>query len=167
MTGPRSRPDPKPLLAEARAAAALPNQPLALYRALDRALGQAVGHKLFTIMVLHPDGTAERIYSNQPVVYPVAGRKIMTATPWGEYVLKGKRPYLGRTPADIRWAFYDHELIAKLGCGSVINLLVMQGDAIVGTVNLLHEALWYDERDLEIGAPFAALLAPALLKHRG
>jgi hypothetical protein len=167
MTSPHSRPDPKPLLAEARAAAALPDQPLALYRALDRALGLAIGHKLFTLAVTHADQTAERVYSNQPDAYPVAGRKSMAGSPWAKHVLVGKRAYLGRTPADIRWAFYDHELIASLGCGSVINLPVLHEGELLGVVNMLHEALWYDERDLEIGAPFAQFLAPALLRRRG
>ena len=94
------------------------------------------------------------------------GRKAMGPTPWGERVLAGKRPYLGRTLDDIRWAFYDQELIESLGCGSVINLLVMYGGTLLGTVNMLHEEGYYTDEDLETGVPFAALLVPALLARR-
>jgi hypothetical protein len=96
----------------------------------------------------------------------VGGRKTIAATPWGEQVIKGRRPFLGRTKADIRWAFYDHELIDSLGCGSAINLLVQYDGALIGTVNMLHEEHFYDAPDLATGAPFAALLTAAYLTLR-
>lgn len=156
------------LMQQAVAAAAEPGQPDRLYAALDHALGRAVGHKLFTMMVLHADsGEAERVYSNMPEAYPVAGRKATQDSPWYQQVIRERRPFLGPTMADVRWAFFDHELIASLGCGSAINLLVQYDGEVLGTVNMLHEEHYYQPDDLATGAPFAALLAPTYLRLRG
>ena len=159
--------DPWTSLDEAVRAAATPGQPTVLFDAVERALGHVIGHKLFTILEVDLEmGDLERLYTNMAEAYPVKGRKAMGPTPWGEWVLDGKRPYLGRTREDIRWAFYDHELIESLGCGSVINLLVMYDGTLLGTVNMLHEEGYYTDDDLDTGVPFAALLAPALLARR-
>lgn len=153
-------------LTECTAAIGLAGQPRVGFRAVEAALGRLIGHKLFTLMLLDADrGEAERVYSNWPDVYPVHGRKPLGAmTDWGRHVIEGRRPFLGRTAADIRWAFFDHELIASLGCSSVVNLLVTFNGALLGTVNMLHEEHYYREADQDIGAPFAQLLAPIYLQ---
>jgi len=151
-------------LNEAIAAMAEPNQPSVLFQALEKTMGAAIGHKLFTVAVYRGDASAERVYSNNPTAYPVGGRKAMQDTPWGKHVIHGRKPYLGRTRADIRWAFYDHELIESLGLGSVINLPVQYDGALLGVINMLHEEGYYQESDLAIGAPFAALLAATFIR---
>ncbi len=159
-------PDPWPAMQEAAAALGAPGQPQALYAALDRVLGKLLGAKLFTIMVRYDSGESERLYSNQPGPYPVGGRKQMKDTPWFRDVILARKHYLGRTAADVRWAFFDHELIAKLGCGSVVNLLAIHDGTVVGAINMLHEEGWYDERHIAAGAPFAQLLVPAFARLR-
>ena len=152
-------------LTDCTAAMALPGQPKAGFETVDAALGRLIGHKLFTLMILDEEaGEAERVHSNQPDAYPVLGRKPLGAlTDWGRHVIEGRQPYLGCTAEDIRWAFFDHELIASLGCGSVINLLVLHDGRLLGTANLLHEENYYGQADCDIGAPFAQLLAPLYL----
>jgi hypothetical protein len=158
--------DPWPALCEAAAALTQPGQPAPIFATLDRVMTRLIGAKLFTILKRLPEtGEVERLYTNQPKTYPVGGRKQPQDTEWYRQVILAKRHYLGRTAADIRWAFADHELILSLGCESVINLLVIHDDAILGSVNLLHEAQWYGESDLALGAPFAQLLIPALLRR--
>lgn len=153
-------------LADCTVAIGRTGQPLTGFDAVEAALGRLIGHKLFTLMLLDSGrGEAERVYSNQPEAYPVLGRKPLGAmTDWGRHVIEGRRPFLGRTAADIRWAFFDHELIASLGCASVINLLVTFNGALLGTVNMLHEEDYYREYDQEIGAPFAQLPVPLYLQ---
>jgi hypothetical protein len=161
------RVDPGPHLAAVAAVATLAGQPRALHGALDAALGAVLGHRLFTLMRFHADsGESERIYTTHPREYPVGGRKALNATPWTEQVLRRQQPYLGRTPADVRAVFFDHALIASLGCGSVLNLPVAWNGRVLGTINLLHEAGWYDEGDAPIGLVFAALAIPAYLEGR-
>ncbi|MBF8288327.1 MAG: histidine kinase, partial [Candidatus Rokubacteria bacterium] len=59
---------------------------------------------------------------------------------------------------------FDHALILSLGCASVLNLPVVWDGRTLGTINLLHEAGFYDEGDVPVGQIFAALAAPALLE---
>lgn len=158
------RVDPVPHLHAVAAAASRAGQPEPLFQALDRALGAVLGHKLFTVLLRHAhSGESERRYTNQPKAYPVGGRKALNPTPWAQQVIHERRPYIGRTAADIRAVFFDHEIIASLGCASVINVPVVYDARVLGTLNLLHEEGWYDDGDVEIGLTFAALTAPALL----
>ena len=151
------------LLAGVVKALAAPVQPGVGFEALERAFDQALGHKLFTILLFHHDsGDSERFYSNQPEAYPVGGRKALNPTFWSDHVLRQQRPYIGRSYEDIRAVFFDHELIRSLGCESVLNLPVVLGGRTLGTVNLLHEAGWYDDADLEIGGVLAAHAIPGL-----
>jgi hypothetical protein len=158
------RVDPRPHLDAVAAVATMPGQPHALFAALDGALGAVLGHRLFTLMRYHADsGDSERIYTTHPGAYPVGGRKPFNPTAWTEQVLRRQQPYLGRTPADVRAVFFDHALIASLGCGAVLNLPVVWDGRTLGTINLLHEAGWYDETDARVGLLFAALAIPAYL----
>jgi hypothetical protein len=158
------RTDPRPHLEAVAAVSTLPGQPQALFGALDAALGAVLGHRLFTLMRYHVrTGESERVYTTHPHEYPVGGKKPLNPTAWTEQVLRRQQPYLGRTPADVRAVFFDHELIASLGCGSVLNLPVVWDGRVLGTINLLHEASWYDDTDTPVGLLFAALAIPAYL----
>jgi len=158
------RVDPRPHLEAVAAVATLPGQPQALFGALEAALGAVLGHRLFTLMRYHArTGESERIYTSHPREYPVGGKKALNPTAWTEQVLRRQQPYLGRTPADVQTVFFDHALIASLGCGSVLNLPVVWDGRVLGTINLLHEAHWYDETDAPVGLLFAGLAIPAWL----
>ena len=160
----RARPKADPLLCAVATAQGKEDQPGTLFAALDQALKAAIGHKLFTILAY--DGStreAARIYSNLPASYPVGGRKRLAPGPWTEAVLDRGEAYIGRTDADLRAAFPDHELIASLGCASVLNVPVRWRGHTLGSLKLLHEAHWYGEDDIAASLPFAQLALPALL----
>ena len=158
------RGDPTPHLAAVAASLAATGQPDAAFAALERALGAAIGHKLFTILVYHADADeSERRYTNQPESYPVGGRKKPNPGRWTEQVLGRKLPFIGYDAADIAEVFGDHALIASLGCASVLNLPVVWNGRLLGTLNLLHEARWYGEGDVPTGKLFAALATAPLL----
>jgi len=167
MSGPITpdgrRVDPTPHLAAVASAMARPGQPAATYAALEAAMEAVLGHRLFTILRYHADsGESERVWTNRPAAYPVAGRKALNPTFWSRQVLQERRPYLGRTAADLREVLFDHELIASLGCASVLNLPVVWDGRVLGTINLLHEAEWYVETDVAVGLAFAGFAVPAL-----
>jgi hypothetical protein len=160
----RRRVDPLPQLAAVAAAQLAAPQPDATFRALDVAMGATLGHKLFTCLLHNPEAReSERRYTNQPAAYPVGGRKPVQPTAWTRRLFEEHRPYIGYTEADIREVFFDHALIASLGCASVLNLPVVHRGDTLGTINLLHEARWYDEGDVPLGRVFAALAVPAFL----
>lgn len=141
-------------------------QPAPLYKAVHSAIDRLIGAKLLTILAVLPDRSVERLYTNDPVNYPLLGRKPANETAWSRTVISGKRSYLGRTYEDVKSVFFDHELIRSLGCESVINFAVVNDDRVVGLLNVLHEANHYDEADVALGEPFAQLLAPAFLSIR-
>ncbi len=147
-----------PLLAQ-------PDQPHALYRALDATLAAAVGHRLFTLLYVDGDEMG-RVYSNRPQEYPTARRKPMGPTPWGRHVIGGVQPFLGPTLADVRWAFFDHPLIEGMGLGSTLNVPVVYDGACLGTLNLLDVEHHYHAGHVAPVAAFAPLLVPAFLEAR-
>ena len=162
---PRPETDPLPhLLAVARAMRS-PASPEAALTALDAAMGATIGHKLFTCLLHHPAAReSERRYTNQPAAYPVGGRKPVPDSAWARRLFVEREPYIGYTADDIREVFFDHALIASLGCASVLNVPVVHDGRTLGVLNLLHEARWYDEADAPVAQVFAALAAPAFLK---
>ncbi len=137
-------------------------QPQPLLAAVHDALDELVGAKLFTVLKTLPDGSTERIYTNDPVVYPLSGRKPRNVTSWYETVILARRHYLGPTKDHIRTVFFDHETIFGLGCGSVINVLVIHDDRVLGAINMLHQEHWYRPDHLETAEPFAQYLVPVL-----
>jgi hypothetical protein len=141
-------------------------QPNALLAELDRALDQAVGHRLFTVLVLNEEvGQNQRYYSNQPKAYPVGGSKPIdrSSALYKDVILAGK-PRICYNYDDIKRAFFDHELIRSLGCESAVNYPVRWNGKTIGTLNLLHQAGWYNETNVAAVGPFAALSVPALLE---
>lgn len=152
-------------LADLLATLGLPGQPETAYRALDAATRAVPGHRLFTL--LYVDGAeVARVYSSRPAEYPVAGRKAMGPTPWGDLVLRRHQPFLGRDSAAIRWAFPDHALIESMGLGAVINIPVLYDGACIGTMNLLDAEYAYQPEHIAPVAALAALLVPAFLEAR-
>jgi hypothetical protein len=152
-------------LAEAAAAASAPQT---VFAAADAAMKELIGHRLFTLLFVVPGGAeVERIYSSDPVAYPLTGRKPMGPTPWGEHVIVGRRAWLGRDMEAIRWAFFDHALIASLGCGTCINVPVCALGEVVGTMNILDREHAFDERHVALAQAAAPALAPAFLAVMG
>ncbi|MFD1557387.1 GAF domain-containing protein [Paraburkholderia silviterrae] len=153
-------------LAQVACAQASVEQPLALYRALDSALAQTIGHTLFTI--LRYDGKTNesvRIYTNMPMQYPASESKPVAGGRWADTVLTRGEAFIGATPDDLRAVFADHELIASLGCESVLNVPVRWRGKTVASLNLLHIRNWYRVVHVSLAQTFAQFALPALLDH--
>lgn len=119
-------------------------QPEAAFDALCALTRDLVGVKLFTIMT--HDGkerVAQRIYSNMPDVYPVSGTKPANETDWSRIVIENKQTFVANDIEGIAAVFSDHELIRSLGCESVINVPIVIGGEVLGTINCLHEVGFY------------------------
>ena len=126
------------------AALAGEGQPMAAYAALEALTQALVGVKLFTIMT--SDTTtrvAERVYSNMPEQYPVSGTKPYNETHWSDITLTQQKTFVANTIEEIAAVFGDYELIDSLGCQSVINVPIVVGGTVIGTINCLHEAGFY------------------------
>lgn len=164
-----TRPDPLPSLHRAAAALAAAGQPEAFFAALQHAMAEAIGHRLFTVMRHDPAaGRNRRAFTSDAAAYPVSGFKpVNWDHPWTRRVLVEGQPWIGRDAGDVAWAYPDHEKIAAMGLASAMNLPVRWNGRTLGTVNLLHGAAHFAEADATTGALFAALAVPALLAVDG
>ena len=140
-------------------------QPETMFRAFEATAARLVGHELFTLLYVDGEEVA-RVYSSRPAEYPVSGRKPMGPTPWGDHVLKARKSFLGRDAAAIRWAFFDHALIASMGLGSVINVPALYDGQVIGTINLLAPEHFYRDEHVAPIERLAPLLVPAFLVAR-
>ncbi len=151
-------------MATLAAAQAREDQPAALFNALDAALAALIGHTLFTILLY--DGVTNesaRIYSNMPAKYPTGAKKPLSGGRWVETVLTRGDAFIGRTRDDLRAVFGDHELIASLGCESVLNVPVRWRGRTLASLNLLHAEGWYRAEHVPLTQSLAQFALPALL----
>jgi uncharacterized protein YbcI len=138
----------------------------ALYKAVEDGLQKLIGHKLFTLLMVLPGAReVQRIWTNNPKAYPITGRKTMGDTPWGDLVIRQRKPFLGKDMDAIRWAFFDHELIASLGLGSAINVPVCRQGELLGTIAILDVEGHMDEYKLSIASRFAPYLVDAFARE--
>ena len=117
---------------------------------IDKIIKSLIGHKLITFTVIDNKlKFCERIYSNNNKIYPILGQKKMPENIWSEKVLKNKKHFLCKNKKDIKKIYYDYETIFSLGCGSIINLLVLFKGKPIGTINILHNENHYNIMDLK------------------
>lgn len=135
------------------------------FEALDVALAEFPGHRLFTVLVIDWErGENRRIYSSAPSVYPSGGAKpLRIDSEFYRNVVSAGQSRLCRTREECRAAFPDYDLIEQLGCESAINLPIRSNGETLGSLNLLHKAGWYTVDMLSTLERFALLSAPLLL----
>ena len=123
----------------------------------------ALGTRLFTVTQLD-EGAAlfARVYTSHPVKYPVSGTKPMEKDGWYDNTIAGRRTFVANTPPEFAKYFFDHALIVSLGLGSCINVPVVDGDVLLGTVNILAEAEHFTPGKLAAYEALVARAAPAL-----
>jgi hypothetical protein len=117
----------------------------------------ARGIRLFTVTVqdLALD-VARRAYTSHPVEYPVSGTKPLTRDGWYDYCITGQQTFVANTTPEFAKYFFDHALISSLGLGSCINIPVVAGAQVLGTVNLLAEEHHFTPERLSV---YGALVA--------
>lgn len=135
-----------------------------LFPALEELCQAYVGHRLFSCSIFRMNGpesgVAARIYTNDPVNYPLSGLKEIVPNRWTRQVISERKIFVANTVEGFSDVFPDHEIIASLGLGSVVNLPIILRGSFIGTVNMLHEAGHYTQERL---ARLDQLALPALL----
>ncbi|WP_336213813.1 GAF domain-containing protein [Nonomuraea sp. LPB2021202275-12-8] len=133
-------------------------------RELEETIRQELGVRLFTVLAWIPERRAlRRVHSSHPESYPVGGEKtVEVAEGWLARCIEAEQPYLGPDRAAVREIFADHELIESLGCGSIINVPVLDGGEVLGVLNILDAEGAYDEQSVAAARTLAPLAVPAL-----
>jgi hypothetical protein len=134
------------------------------FGAVEAAARERVGVRLFTVLAWDDGrGALHRVHSSHPAEYATGGEKMFSReAPWIRRVVVEHQAYLGRDPAAVAAVFGDHELIASLGCGAVVNVPVIDGGRILGVLNLLDAEGAYDEGSVAAALPLAALAVEPL-----
>lgn len=134
------------------------------FTGVEAAARQRVGVRLFTVLAWDDGrGALHRVHTSHPVQYPTGGEKIFSRqAPWIRQVVVEQQPYLGADRAAVAAVFGDHELIASLGCGAVINVPVVDGDLTLGVLNLLDAEGAYDQGSVAAALPLATLAVDPL-----
>lgn len=105
----------------------------------------------------------QRIWTSDPVAYPVAGRKRKTLTPWTRQLLLRGEVFIGEGRQALEAVFDDHALIASLGLQAVINVPVFDGQGrCFATFNVLGTAPRWTPEAVSVARLLAALCVPAL-----
>ena len=125
------------------------------FRELARRLSEDSGFRLFTILQVDLPEVV-RLYSSNCEVYPVTGRKLMGPTPWGAKVIIEGQPWLGKSAADLEWAFPNHAFIASLGFGFCLSFPVRENFQTVGMLNILDAEGRYSKDDLTRATAYSA-----------
>ena len=137
----------------------------AAFTALDNFVSALVPVKLLTISMTDMDaGLARRAYSSNETAYPVSGTKKINPDAWFRRIHDERKLYVENdVVTNDREHFFDYELIESLGCAAAMNLPVILGGTVVGTVNILAAK---DSYTLEIAALFAEHApVPAMLAY--
>jgi hypothetical protein len=134
------------------------------FASVEAAARQRVGVRLFTVLAWDDGrGALHRVHTSHPVQYPTSGEKIFSReAPWIRQVVVEQQPYLGMDRTAVASVFGDHELIASLGCGAVINVPVVDGDLTLGVLNLLDAEGAYGEGSVAAALPLATLAVQPL-----
>lgn len=123
----------------------------------------ALGTRLFTVTKLdEKKALFARVFTSHPAEYPVSGTKPMERDGWYDTTIAGRRTFVANTPPDFAKYFFDHELIVSLGLGSCINVPVVDGARVLGTVNILAEAGHFTPERLAAYEKVVAAAAPTL-----
>ena len=120
------------------------------FEALGTLVAESIGVTLFTVMTLDVDaGLARRAYSNRPEVYPVSGDKRIERNAWFRQIHDRGEAFVANTIEDIEDVFPDADVIASLGCGSVLNIPIRVRGQVVGTLNLLDREAFFSQAAVE------------------
>ena len=124
------------------------------YKKLDKTIKNNIGHLLFTLTVVdHSIKYVERVYSNNTKIYPLLGTKPIPKNSWTNKVINNKKYFFGENKNQIKKLFFDYEKIFSLGCGSIINIPIINDQKILGTLNILHKERFYTIKSVKMIQP--------------
>lgn len=109
-------------------------------------LANMFGVRLFTVTAHDlSDLVFRRCYTNHPLDYPVSGTKPLSLVDaWSVQVIINKQSFVANDVDGFSALFADHMQIVALGCGSVLNIPVLdRSGTVAGTVNALDIAGYF------------------------
>jgi len=122
-----------------------------LHYGLHQELGKHFNIKLLTFTKINmTQRKAKRLYSSDAKNYAIGGFKPIEINAWTTCVIEQQQAFVAHQYSELAKVFFDHQLIADLKLGSVINWPVIVHSEVIGTVNLLAEEGAYLNADLSV-----------------
>jgi hypothetical protein len=130
------------------------------FKALQTLTQEIVGAKLFTFMSVDmANELSRRVYTSDAENYPTSGTKPLHYDHWFDTVHKARQYFIANSIEAIAEVFPDYPLIQSLGCESVVNMPVILGGELVGTLNMLDVADYYTPERVELIRRYVAVPA--------
>ena len=108
----------------------------AVLRAVEKIAAQRMPLVVFSASTcLAKSMEVERIYSSQPVVYPLGTRTNKRETSWGRQVLQQRKTFVGEGELEMAAAFDDKQAMSSIGVRSIINVPIVVRDRCLGVLN--------------------------------
>jgi hypothetical protein len=135
---------------------------------VDNYIKNNIGHKLITFTAIDISKKyVERIYTNNPKIYPLLGQKPIPKNKWSNILNNNSKNYfIGKNKKEIQKLFFDYETIFSLGCGSIINFLVKVNKVPLGTINILDREYKYKNSDIKKLETISIFTIPLFTNHR-
>tara|TARA_Y100000741_G_C18220311_1_gene545562 strand:+ start:721 stop:1218 length:498 start_codon:yes stop_codon:yes gene_type:complete len=135
---------------------------------IDKFIKNNIGHKLITFTAIDISKKyVERIYTNNPKIYPLLGQKPIPKNKWSNILNNNSKNYfIGKNKKEIQKLFFDYETIFSLGCGSIINFLVKVNKVPLGTINILDREYKYKKSDIKKIETISMFTIPLFINHR-
>lgn len=145
-----------------------PDQPGTIFRVFDEIVQRQAGRIFTTMLLVCPDGLGERVFSTDPVAYPMPHRKPFPESGWKEQVIEAARPSLSRNMQEYLQVHIGRVVFEALGAGCLLNMPAVHAGAVVGVVNIGAVEHAYDASTVAMLTPLVAAIAPsfALLRQR-
>ena len=135
---------------------------------IDKYIKNNIGHRLITFTAIDKSKKyVERIYTNNPKIYPLLGKKPIPKNKWSNILNNNSKNYfIGKNKKEIQKLFFDYETIFSLGCGSIINFLVKVNKVPLGTINILDREYKYKISDIKKLETISIFTIPLFTNHR-
>ncbi len=145
-----------------------PDQPGASFRCFDSLVDRRVRRIFTTMLLVRPDGLAERVFTTDPIAYPMPYCKPFPESGWREQVIDAARPSLSRNMTEYLQVHIGRVVFEALGAGCLLNMPAVHAGRVVGVVNIGAIEHAYDESTVVMLTPLIAALAPsfALLRQQ-
>jgi len=137
--------------------------PQQVYKLVEYISAETCGWVLLTTLkYVETENAVERLHSSDPASHPVGGRKPLDKLGESHGNNSDDGLFHAATKADVRRAFYDHELIFSLGIGSILNAPIAHAGNRLGTLNLCGTENMFGLTEIRTARTLAGLLVPTL-----
>ena len=140
--------------------------PQTVYKAVEAIAAETCGWVLLT--TLRYDEAAQvvvRLHSSDEKSYPLGGTKPLDKITVSHGGMDNGDVFLAASKAQVKTAFFDHELIFSLGISAILNSPIRHAGRRLGTLNFCGVAGTYGPEEVRSAKILAGLLAPAIMQE--